>query len=108
MFFMISVIAQTIVVVFVLWIMHRIFWTMVNTIRAILYYHMGLDTFTNEEKIELKITEANTTEAVVLDPENVSSEDYWDDVNARYDVQFKQNKYDPDEILFQGRVKRRR
>jgi len=108
MLFMISVIIQTVIVLFVLWVMHYIFWTIANTVRLFLYYRCDLDTFTNEEKIELKITEANTTEAVVIDPENMSSDTYWDEVNDKYDLQIKQNKFDPDEILFQGRVKRRR
>jgi len=108
MIFMISVILQTIVVLFILWLMHRIFWTIANTIRAMLYYWFSFDTFTNDEKIELKITEVNQTEAVVINPDEKSSDQYWDEVNDRYDVQFKQNQFNPDEILFQGRIKRRR
>jgi len=108
MIFLISVIIQTIVAAFVMWLCHYIFWTIANTVRLFLFYRCDSDTFTYEEKIQLRIIEINQSETLVVEPTHGSPDDYWDRIDQKYDVQFKQSRDDPDEILFQGRVKRQK
>ncbi len=110
MTFIISVVLQAIVVFFVLWLCHVIFWTVVNIIRLFLYYRCNCDTFTLEEKIELKITTLNETEQIVevLDSEDKTHDEYWEEINERYDIEFEQSQLNSDELIFKGKIKRRR
>jgi len=111
MLFIISVILQTLVVFLVVGVIYKIFWTIVDCIRMFIYYQLGKeDIFTTEEKIAYGIIEPNTVDHTVevLNSDDMSHDEFWDKMNTKLDLQFEQSKYNPDEIIFKGRVKRRR
>ena len=61
------------------------------------YLYMGI---IEPNKIELDV--------VVLDRDTQTHEEFWSNMNTYLDLEYKQSEYNPDEILFQGKVKRRR
>jgi len=107
----IAVVVQAVIVTCIAGIIYKVFWTVIDFIRMFLYYKCGMkEIFTFEEMISYGIIEPNTVapEVEVLDRENLSHEEFWDNMNTTLDIQCKQSEHNPDEILFQGRVKRRR
>jgi len=106
----IGMVAQAIIFVGILYCFMWVGTLLFHWFRLMLYWWFGVDWLTNDEKIEFGVIEQNHTEAEVIDydPSIHTHEEFWDNLNNHYDVQFKQDQTNPDEVSFQGRVKRRR
>lgn len=109
--FWVSVIFGALIVFAFVGVIYKIFWTIVDVVRMFLYYRCGMKKiFTIQEMIDYKIIEETVVipEPVVINCENQTHDEFWDNMNTNLDIQYKQSIDNPDEILFQGRVKRRR
>lgn len=109
--FWVSVIVGTLIVFLFTRAIHMIYWTIIDVVRMFLYYRCGMKKiFTIQEMIDYKMIEETVVvpETVVLDCVNQTHDEFWDNMNTNLDIQYKQSIDNPDEILFQGRVKRRR
>ena len=109
--YLISLVAMAIAVFLVIGIIYKIFWTVFDNIRGYLHYRCGIEyLFTTEEKIAHGIIEpiSYEPEVIVLNRDTQTHEEFWENMNTSIDVQIKQSTNDPNEIFFQGRVKRRR
>lgn len=109
--FLVSVIFSTLFVFLFVGCIYKIFWTIVDIFRMFLYHKCGMKKiFTIQEMIDYKLIEETVVvpETVVLDSANQTHDEFWDNMNTNLDIQYKQSIDNPDEILFQGRVKRRR
>ena len=107
--FWVSVIFGTLIVFIFVRLIHMTFWTVVDIFRMFLYHKCGMkNIFTIQEMIDYKLIKENAVPIEVQQVDNVVHEDFWDNLNTQLDIQYKQSEYNPDEILFQGRVKRRR
>jgi hypothetical protein len=118
MAFIFSCIIQACVVLFVIFIIFETATVLFNWTRIIVYrVTLGkVDMLLNAEKIRFGLIKQNVipTNVEVINKvyEPVGSyeefESMWERNNEVLDIKLKQSKTDPDEIFFQGRVKRRR
>lgn len=118
MSFIISVILQVIVVLIVCYVIYVIATVIFNLTRIYIYRLTSgkIDMITNDEKIRFGMIPKNVTQSnvEVINQSDVPVGSYeefermWENKNEVLDMQMRQSKTDPDEIFFQGRVKRRR
>ena len=110
MFALAGMVVQACIFLFIVYVVFVIASVLFNWTRMIIYHVSGkrIDMITNQEKINFGMVVENHTEAVVVDPENKTHEEFWEDFNNEYDIQLKQNQFDAEEIFFQGRIKKRR
>jgi len=112
MLMILGILAQAFIFLAICYVFYYITTFFFNAFRVILYYSTKgkVDWINYEEKIAFGILERNVTEAVVvpISSENKTHEQFWDDFNKDYDLQFKQDQFDTDTLHFRGRIKRRR
>lgn len=109
--YILAILFQALIIFLIVGIIYKCFWTVIDVVRLFLYYKCGMKSiFTTQELIGHGIIKSNAIEpeVVVLDRDSQTHEEFWDNMNSKLDLQFKKSQTDPDEIYFQGRVKRRR
>ena len=90
-----SLFLQVIGVFLVVAVIYKVFWTITDIIRMFLYYKCGMkNIFTNQELIDYKMIEPNSIEPdiLVLDKEDQTHEEFWDNMNNTLDLQYKQSE----------------
>ena len=132
-----GIILQAFLVVVILYITYLIPALLFNWTRMFLYYKFGWDWLTNDEKIRFKMIKKPIEPEVCIDymgyedqdyntykehtenqddsegyPTDKSTDDnFWEDMQTRQDfisMEIKQAMNNPDELLFQGKIKKRR